>query len=258
MEKLVAIRLHDEKMDPPIVVSLIDRWTRFPAVRNTDIDRAHLSLAMMHKKLDEHDKALEVLKQIPSESSVWPEAELLTISILSEQLRESCKRSDGSYAFDKASQERTLQLLKRLESVVENLNTNRQVKSRAQYLMAVSLNDLKRPDEALTYLDIIRTSSPQTVESLAAAVLTIALNSELARWDDAIQTLRILNNALGDIRWYENDWLPLPRLYASLVESAQRFLDGDAGNLTSSSAIGFQLSSKMRIGYALKLRRLRD
>ncbi len=232
VEKLVRIKLRADQPNVKQIEKLVDRWNSFPAVRQEDIDRSRLALATLFEKLKDYGRAIETLKQVDSSSIVWPDAELQSVTIELEQLRLKNMQPGGQVIWTPEAKSELQGLVNRLEAVVENLNCSRNVKGRAEYEMSVGLHELDRSEDALNHLSAIRSNSPQSIESLAASVLTIAINADLKRWQDAIQALRILNSGLGDIRWYENDWMPLSKVYDSLLATGTKFLHGDANKLT--------------------------
>jgi hypothetical protein len=232
IEKAIDAQLQLPEIDQAAIKNQVERWKKYPTLRAGDIDRGQIALATMHQRLGDNSTAKELASSIAIDSPVWPLAELMLADM---QLREAMNMAiqpDGTIAYDDDINSQLDSIIDRLQKVSVHIEASRQTKHRANYVASTALKARNRFEEALTKLNAIRTNAPQTIESFASAVSMIDIYANSKRWKDATQVMRILSLGLGELRWYENDWLPIKSLKESLVSSGKTFLDSHAGKPT--------------------------
>ena len=226
---LVDLKLSQPTIDIAATQNAIDRWRNLPAIASDQIDRAILAQARLKLLTKQLDTAVEIANQIKPQNALRSEAECLIASALWEQLLTQLNREDNAPIKLTASQiAQAEDIQNRLTKVLRSAALSVQDKSRAYFLKAEIARMLGRQDEAISLLANLHSSAPQSIEALAAAVTQIDLFADLARWDDANQTLRMLTSNFGQQRWYNNTWQPITKLAETLRQVGGKFLKARA------------------------------
>jgi tetratricopeptide (TPR) repeat protein len=87
----------------------------------------------------------------------------------------------------------------------------------AAFLSGLTLRVLQRPEEAISTLSMVRQRNPLTAEAVAAGIEEAEMRAEAGSASDAVETARHVIDDLGDVRLYDERWLPLADLRTRLL-----------------------------------------
>ncbi len=171
---IIDILLH---RTPPAVEEarqVLEHWKSLPALNQSDLDRAAVSLSQILVAEQKIQEALAEAKRLGQNSPSYVPSQLLQANTLRVQ-------SQVAKGPEKQS------LIEEAYGIVENLVDSPLVKPHerreAMYLSGLLLRDLGKPKEALGMFSNLRIGHPETPESLASGVEEMEILIELGEAD---------------------------------------------------------------------------
>lgn len=93
------------------------------------------------------------------------------------------------------------------------------------FLSGKALRRLNRLEESLSVFSGVRQRNPQSAESIASGVEEAEIEISLSRFTVALETARHVTTNIGDLRLYDEYWLPLTELRSRLLEMGVQLKD---------------------------------
>jgi tetratricopeptide (TPR) repeat protein len=189
---------------------LLDEWTAIPGLAKEEQNRITLERAHLAFLDGDWDRCEEILASIEAGSPQYYSAKLGR----GRWKLESAKR------LAKEDPERLVRLEQALadfREVLQAPGTPVVVRRRSAYLTGETLRQLGRVNEAISTLSGVRQRNPQSAEAIAAGISEAEIQLGSGELNDALETARHVVNDLGDVRWYDERWLPLPELRHRLL-----------------------------------------
>ena len=219
IERLVDIDLASERNDISSAMKRIEHWRTLPSGTPQDADRAEVKEMQAMLKARDFDAVLQRLDSFPADSDQLPQAQLLAAMAQ----RELCESAP-----DKAGREkRLLDALELHSLILQSPKSSRELRRRASLEQGTLLKLLGKLPDAISAFGILRMNSPQTPEGLMAGVQEIETLMEAGRIEETPSTMQQISSNLGDLKWYQADWLSLSNLRERLLEVGRQLIAGD-------------------------------
>ena len=198
----------------------LERWSRIPGM--SESERNRIALARAHIAFLDSDwpQVEEHLSTIRPESAEYQTAKFGRGRWKYEIARRSTKPTDDR-------QEKLEQALQEFREVILSSKTPADIRRSASYLKGETLRMLDRNSEAISTLSGLRQSFPNSAEAVAAGMSEAEIQLEDGRMSDALETARHVVTDLGDVRLYDELWLPLPELRKRLLQLGRDMRDAD-------------------------------
>jgi len=197
----------------------LDFWNGLVGLTSEDRNREKLKRIATMTAFQEYDGAMELAKSFPTDSIYFTQA----------QHQYSIAKFQSLTNFGEASEESTQQLqlaelYQQMRSVAKGPNLDPVSQRQNQYYSGIVLQRLNRWEESIGGLNVLRQSSPHTIEGLSGAVAEMKGLVKLQRFDEVVVTIRQVTEQFGKEQWYNNSWQPIPLLRSQIKEVGQELL----------------------------------
>ncbi len=220
---LVDIDLATEDVSPEVVTDRLDYWDGLIGLTPEERDRARLKRIVAKIAFGEYDKAIELANEFPKESVHYPNA--MSQQALAKFLNLSMAENETA---DPAREAMLKEVYQQMRSVAKDLTLDPVSERRNQYYAGIVLQRLGKWEESISGLNVLRQSSPHTVEGLAGSIAEMKALNKLQRYDEVVSTMRQLFEQFGKLEWYNNAWQPISVLRSGVNEVGQEMLVGRA------------------------------
>lgn len=189
----------------------LDRWSKIPGM--SESERNRIALARAHIAFLDSDwtRVEELLETIRPESIEYQSARFGRGRWKYEIARRANKQDPMRTA-------RLEEALQEFREVITNNKTTADIRRSAAYLKGETLRLLDRNREAISTLSGLRQSFPNSAEAVAAGLSEAEIQLEDGQMSDALETARHVVVDLGDVRLYDERWLPLSELRKRLLQ----------------------------------------
>ena len=190
---------------------LLAEWSKIPGLASSEKNRIILSCAHLAFVDKDWPRCDETLATIPKG----------TIEYHSATLRRGRWKLESSKRLPESDPLRNSRLEEALENFREVLlarGTPGEVRRQAALLTGETLRCLGRTKEAISTLSAVRQRDPQSAESIAAGIDEAEIQLSSGFLTDALETARHVINDIGDVRFYDERWLPLMDLRRRLLQ----------------------------------------
>ncbi|MCC6508350.1 MAG: tetratricopeptide repeat protein [Pirellulaceae bacterium] len=196
----------------------LKQWSDIPGLSASERNR--ITLARAHLAFLDGDWPLveETLATISPESVEYYSARLGSGRWKLEAARRA-KQSDAQ------RQERLEQALAEFREVLVAPGTPGPVRRQAAFLTGETFRYLDRMKEAISTLSGVRQRNPHSAEAIAAGMSEAEIQLTDQSLGDALETARHVVNDIGDIRLYNEYWLPLADLRKRLLQLGRDMRD---------------------------------
>ncbi len=189
---------------------LLDEWEKIPGLSPSEKNRIKLSRAHLAFLDSDWETCDRLLSQIPDDSIEYYPARLGRGLWKLEDAKQTSK--------DKPKRkERLDQALADFREVMLASGTPPDTRRQSTYFAGITLRHLDRTKEAISTLSGVRQRNPQSAESIAAGIDEAEIQLHNGYLSDALETTRHVVNDLGDVRLYDERWLPLSDLRRRLL-----------------------------------------
>lgn len=189
----------------------LDRWSKIPGMAESERNRIALARAHIAFLDSDWPRVEELLDTVRPESVEYQSAKFCR-GLWKYELAKRTKKPDA------ARQERLEQALQEFREVMTNNKTPADVRRYAAYLKGEALRGLGRNREAISSLSGLRQSFPNSAEAVAAGLSEAEIQLEDGQMSDSLETARHVVVDLGDVRLYDERWLPLAELRLRLLQ----------------------------------------
>ncbi len=211
LDMMVEACLRDQPPRREEAEELLQRWSKIPGMSESERNRIALARAQIALLDSDWTRVEELLGTISDESAEYQSAKFGRGRAKFELARRTNKE-------DPARQERLEQALQEFREVMTNNRTPPDVRRSSAYLKGEVLRLLGRNREAISTLSGLRQSFPNSAEAVAAGISEAEIQLEDGRMSDALETARHVVTDLGDVRLYDERWLPLSELRRRLLQ----------------------------------------
>lgn len=219
IERLVDIDLSFDRKDTESAISRIDQWRALPRTSAHETDRADIKEMQTLYAMGEFANASNMLEQIPMDSILRPDAELIYGRCLQKLANtKGCTNRDELL---KAAAES-------FQKVLNSAKTSVPIRRQSNLELGRVQRDLGNATQAVSTFSALRLSSPYEPESLASGLEEIDTLIELKKYPDAIDTLFHITKNFGELKWYQNEWMPLSEMRKKVVATGERLVDEKA------------------------------
>ncbi len=220
---LIDIDLATEDVSPEVVTDRLDYWDGLIGLTPEERDRARLKRIVAKIAFGEYDKAIEMADAFTKESVHYPNA--MAQQALAKFLNLSMV---GNESVDPVRETMLKEVYQQMRSVAKDLTLDPVSERRNQYYAGIVLQRLGKWEESISGLNVLRQSSPHTVEGLAGSIAEMKALNKLQRYDEVNSTMRQLFEQFGKLEWYNNAWQPVSVLRSGVNEIGQEMLVGRA------------------------------
>jgi len=220
---LVDIDLATEGISPEAVTDRLNYWNGLIGLTPEERNREKLKQIVAKIAFGEYDKAIEMANAFPKDSVHYPNA--MYQQALAKLMNLSAAENES---LDPARELMLKDIYQQMKSVAKNLTLDPVSERRNQYYAGIVLQRLGRWEESIGGLNVLRQSSPHTVEGIASAIAEMKALNKLQRYDEVISTMRQLFEQFGKLEWYNNAWQPIALLRSGVNEVGQELLVGRA------------------------------
>lgn len=220
---LVDIDLATEDVSHELVIDRLDYWDGLIGLTPEERDRAKLKRIVAKIAFGEYDKAIKMASEFPKESVHFPNA--MSQQALAKFLNLSMAENETA---DPAREAMLKEVYQQMRSVAKDLTLDPVTERRNQYYAGIVLQRLGKWEESISGLNVLRQSSPHTVEGLAGSIAEMKALNRLQRYDEVVSTMRQLFEQFGKLEWYNNAWQPISVLRSGVNEVGQEMLVGRA------------------------------
>lgn len=220
LDMMVEASLRSQPARREEAEEFLDQWSKIPGMAESERNRIALARAHIAFLDSDWPKVEELLSSIRPESTEYQSAKLGRGRWKYEIARRAKKE-------DATRQERVEQALQEFREVMLNSKTPSDVRRSAAYLKGEALRLLGRNREAISTLSGLRQSFPNSAEAVAAGVTEAEIQMEDGQMSDALETARHVVTDLGDVRLYDERWLPLSELRKRLLQLGREMREAD-------------------------------
>lgn len=218
IERLVEIDISSKTQDIAKARKRIEHWRSLPQRSPEDSVKADIKEMQVLLADEQFEQLIERLNRIPPDSKYLPQAQFV-VALAKRQMFEKGKDASGKENW-------LVDALELHDSILKSPHCTLALRRRVGLEQGDVLKRLGRLPDALSAFSILRLNFPQTPEGLVAGVNEIETLLATGRGLETPATLEQLRSNLGDLRWYENDWLSLSALRERLLHVGQQFIDG--------------------------------
>lgn len=211
LDMMVEACLRSQPPKTDQAAELLEEWAGIPGLSDTEKNR--ITLGRAHRAFVQHD---------------WPECDRLLASIPEKSAqRHAAMLGTGRWKLeagkrlpkdDPARIQRLEEALVDFRTAMLAGNSSSDVRRQAALLTGETLRLLGRTNEAISTLSGVRQRNPQSAEAIAAGMAEAEIQLENHFLDDALETARHVVNDIGDVRLYDERWLPLSELRRRLLQ----------------------------------------
>lgn len=205
LEKMVEACLRSQPPKRETAEDLIDRWRSIPGLAQREKDRIVLNQAHLAFLDGQWETCEELLSSLGEESEEYFSAKLGRGRWKLESARQLTKN-------EKERKSRLEQARADFREVMLAPATPAEVRRQSTFLTGQTLHLLGKTTEALSTLSGVRQRNPQSAESIASGIEEAEIQLLHGHMSDALETARHVVIDLGDVRLYDERWLPLKEL----------------------------------------------
>lgn len=205
LEKMVEACLRGQPPKRDQAEELIARWRNIPGLAQREKDRIILNQAHLAFLDGKWDDCEDFLSRIGEESEEY----------FSAKLGRGRWKLESAKRLTKNEQERVSRLEQARADFREVMlapATPAEVRRQSTFLTGQTLHLLGKTNEALSTLSGVRQRNPQSAESIASGIEEAEIQMLDGHMSDALETARHVVIDLGDVRLYDERWLPLKEL----------------------------------------------
>lgn len=218
LEMMVAACLRSQPPKRERAEELLQQWSKIPGLAASEKNRitlAHAQLAFLDGQYPQCD---QILSTIPADSQEYAAALL----------------GRGRWKFEAAKKLRLndperkdlfTRALKEFRYVMLAANTPSDIRRQSTLLTGLTLRYLDRNTEAVSTLGGVRQRNPQSAEAIAAGIDEAEIQLNRGDWEDALDTAQHIITNLGDVRLYDERWIPLNDLRRRLLQIGRQLRD---------------------------------
>jgi len=215
IERLVDIDISPENNDPDSALSRIERWRSLPRSATDELDRTVIKEMQILYSRGDYELSMSQMESISPGTEHRSAAELLfgrCLMRLAE--RDSMEARDP----------RLRQALTSFQRAIDSTACTVKHRRQSNLEMGRVLRSLGRTTEALSVFGILRLSSPYEAESLAGGLDEIDCLIDLGRITEAANSIELISQGFGELKWYANDWIPISAFRTQVVGSGDRMI----------------------------------
>ena len=216
IERLVDIAISFENHDPDSALARIEHWRSLPRSSGDEIERSVVKEMQALYSKGDFKKAAELLESVPQDSTQRPSAELVHGRCM-QRLAERKEEPDRTRMLEAA--------LSNFQNVLASGKSTVTVRRQSNLELGRVIKSMGKSTQAVSTFSALRLSSPYEPESLVSGLEEIDCLIDLGRISDASDTLEHITKNFGEIKWYQNDWIPLSDLRKKIVASGERMID---------------------------------
>lgn len=211
LDMMIEACLRSEPPKRERAVDLLETWNEIPGLSVTEKNRMALNRAYVAFVDGDWPTCDTTLASIDRETPEFQTAKIWR----GRWKLESARRIDNT---DPQYKERLEEALADFRSVLIAPNTPADVRRHAAFLTGETLRELDRTTEAISTLSAVRQRNPHSAESIAAGLTEAEIQLQRGNLADSLETVRHIVEDLGDVRLYDERWLPLSELRRRLQE----------------------------------------
>jgi hypothetical protein len=216
IDRLVDIDLSHENRDPDAALQRIQRWRSLPRSSADENERTVAKEMQALFVAGDYLGSSKLITRVPVDSPHRPLAEL-TYGRCLQQLAKASTEPEKT--------ERLKEAAKSFQKILGLTRTVVPIRRQANLEYGRVLSDLGQNTQAVSTFSALRLSSPYEPESLVSGLEEIDCLIDLDRYSDVADTLQHLTKNFGDLRWYQNDWMPISEMRKKTVAAGERLID---------------------------------
>jgi tetratricopeptide (TPR) repeat protein len=211
----VQAALRQQPSDAVSAAKSLAIWKAIPGLADEEKDRIILGEAEVAFVIKDIAQCESALSKIPETSPAFAEANLL-------RGRWRLEVSD-----EKSNAEKKDQLLTTAVGLfrksIQNAETPNETRRHAAYLLGRALRAQGKFEEALGTLSGVRQRNPQSAEAVAAGMEEAEILFQINKIDPSLNTIRHILRDMGDIKVYNQQWMPIADLRRRLLDLGRQF-----------------------------------
>ncbi len=216
LERLVDIDLSLGRKDTDSAMARIESWRFLPRTGPNEVDRTNVKEMQTRYIAGDFLGASKILDQLPIDSPLRPDAELIY----------------GRCMLRLAKDQKGDSRLKLLQAANDNFlraiaagNTSVTIRRQSNLELGRVQREFGNATQAVSTFSALRLSSPYEPESLVSGLEEIDTLIDLGKFSDAVDTLEHVTKNFGELKWYQNDWMPISDMRKKVVASGERMVD---------------------------------
>jgi len=211
LEMMVDACLRSQPPKRQQAEELLQQWSKIPGLAATEKNRITLARAQLAFLDGQYPQCDAILATIPAEAREYAAALLGR----GRWKFEAAKRLSKS---DPERKELFTLALKELRLVMLAANTPSDIRRQSTLLTGLTMRYLDRNTEAVSILGGVRQRNPQSAEAIAAGMDEAEIQLNRGDWEDALDTAQHIITNLGDVRLYDERWIPFNDLRRRLLQ----------------------------------------
>lgn len=237
-----CLRSHPPKRER--AQELLEVWSRIPGLAGSERNRITLNRAHLAYIDGDWQTCDEALAAIDPRASEYQAAKLWRGRWKLESARRGAKD-------DPLRSEQLQEALSDIREVLLAPSTTADVRRQAAFLTGETLRYLDRTTEAISTLSGVRQRNPESAESVAAGLAEAEIQLSKENLNDALETVRHVVGDMGDVRLYDERWLPLSELRRRLLLLGRSMRD--QGEFEASNRLASYLPPVFPISDAVRM-----
>ncbi len=244
LDMMVECTLRTQPVKRELAEQLLDQWSKIPGLALSERNRItlnHAHLAFLDGDWERCDKTLNTISPDTVEY----------FAARVEQGRWKLESGKRAAKADPMRRQRLEQALADFREVMVAPRTPKDVRRQSVYLLGETLRYLDRFKEAISTLSGVRQRDPQSAESIAAGISESEIQLASGFLADALETAHHVINDMGDVRLYDERWLPLTELRRRLIQLGRDMRD--QGEFESSNRLASYLPPVFPVGDSVRM-----
>ncbi len=210
LSMVIRAALRQQPPDVDAARKSIEAWKAIPGLSADEVARIHLGEAELALTAGDAEKCEDELLKVDPELRAISEANLLRGRWRLELAEKNTVQDDRTSGWlDQAA------VLFR--DCIHSFHSTDEQRRQANYLLGRTLRTQKKYAEALGTFSGVRQRDPQSAEAIASGMEEAEILIELERFDASVDTARHVLRDMGNLRLYNEQWLPIERLRARLL-----------------------------------------
>ncbi len=210
LSMVVQAALRQQPADFARARSSLDNWQSIPGLSAEEVARIHLSAAALALASMDSDTCERELLNVTDSLTAQSEADLL-------RGRWRLEKAENNAANETQIETWQSQAVELFRKCIHSAHSTDDQRRQANYLLGRTLRSQKKYAEALGTFSGVRQRDPQSAEAVASGTEEAEILLELDKLDACVETTRYVLRDMGNLKLYNEQWLPVERLRARLL-----------------------------------------